>query len=71
MDLSYASDFVPQKYANHLKDIGSKDIMYTIDYSTPDTIGEKFTELDAYYLGLTQSSADREKYGLAKSGFDR
>lgn len=64
VDLYEASDTVPQRYVNHLKSAKSKDIMYTIDYSTPDSISEKFSELDAYYVGLTRKSTDRQKYGL-------
>ena len=32
-------------------------------------IGESFSELDAYYLGLSSYSADRQKYGLSRSSF--
>lgn len=71
VDLYEGSDFSTAAYLQHLKAINSKDIMYQIDYSTPDSIGEQFTELDAYYLGLRSYSADREKYGLKRSSFDR
>lgn len=64
VDLYTASENIPQRYVNHLKSSKSKDIMFAIDYNTPESIGEKFTELDAYYLGLTRNSADQKKYGL-------
>lgn len=70
VDLYRASDLVPQRYVDHLRSIDSKDIMYSIDYYTPDTIGESFSDLDAYYLGLLSRCEDQEAYGLAKSGFN-
>ena len=69
VDLYRSSDKVPQKYVNHLKSSRSKDIMYFIDYSTPDTIKEKFTDLDAYYMGLISQCKDQKNYGLIKSSF--
>lgn len=71
VDLYEGSDYTTAAYLQHLRAINSKDIMYQIDYSTPDSIGEQFSELDAYYLGLRSYSADREKYGLKRSSFDR
>ncbi len=70
-DLYRASDQIPQAYVDHLRSIGSRDIMYTIDYSSPDSIGEVFSELDAYYLGLVRWCDDVAKYGLAYSSFDQ
>lgn len=67
VDLYRASNEVPQSYVDHLKKIKSNDIMYTIDYKTPDTIGEEFTDLDAYYLGLTPSADDQKTYHMSVS----
>lgn len=70
VDLYEGSDFTTPAYLKHLKAIGSRDIMYAIDYSDPDHIGETFSDLDAYYMGLLPYSADREKYGLKPGSFD-
>ncbi|MBQ3762368.1 MAG: hypothetical protein II875_10235 [Clostridia bacterium] len=66
-DLYQSSDRISQAYVDHLKNVRSKDIMYYIDYYTPADIGEAFSELDAYYLGLTNSSYDQRRYNLGKS----
>lgn len=66
VDLYRSSDQIPQSYVDHLKSIGSTDIMYMI-YDRPDKITETFTELDAYYVGLTPNSHDAQVYGLGKS----
>ncbi len=65
------SKYVTAAYVDHLRSIGSRDIMYTIDYYTPDAIGETFSELDAYYMGLIRWCDDVAKYGLAYSSFDQ
>ena len=67
VDLYAASDYVTQAYVDKLRRDKSRDIMFAIDYSTPDSIGERFSALDAYYLGLTDSNADQIKYGLHES----
>ncbi len=71
VDLYEGSDFTTRAYLDHLKAIGSKDIMYQIDYRDPDHIGETFSDLDAYYLGLRSYSADQQNYSLKRSSFDR
>lgn len=71
IDLYAASEYCTQKYVNHLRSIRSDDIMYAIDYSDPDHIGESFSELDAYYLGLVDSCGDQQKYGLHRSSFSK
>lgn len=71
VDFYEGSEFTTPAYLKHLNDINSKDIMYQIDYSDPDHIGETFSDLDAYYMGLRTFCADREKYGLKRSSFDR
>ena len=71
VDLYEGSEFTTAAYLKHLKASRSKDIMYSIDYRTPDHIGETFSELDAYYMGLCSYSADREKFGLRHSSFDQ
>ena len=61
-DLYYAGEAIPQEYVDHLKATDSKDILYMVYDS--DEIDLSFTELDAYYVGLTDSCADVEKWGL-------
>lgn len=69
IDLYASSSHVPKAYVDHLSAVKSKDIMYTIDYHTPDTIGEVFSDLDAYYMGLLPASLDQERWGLVRTGF--
>ena len=64
-DLYYASETVSQEYVDHCADIKSKDIMFTV--SSGKDIYHEFSELDAYYVGLTDSSADAETWNLGKS----
>ena len=71
VDLYEGSDFTTDAYLRHLRAINSNDIMYSIDYRDPDHIGESFSDLDAYYMGLRSYSADREQYNLRRSSFDR
>lgn len=64
-DLYYASAEIPQKYVDHLQKTRSKDIMYTV--SLGGSITQKFSELDAYYVGLVDSCDEVETWGLAQS----
>ncbi len=64
-DLYYANEFIPQQYVDHLGKIYSNDIMYTV-YDSKD-IGNEFTDLDAYYVGLIDECAEVDKWNLAKS----
>ena len=66
VDLYYSNDQITDEYVNYLSDIGSEDIMYMV-YDEPDEVNEQFTELDAYYVGLTSYSSDAERFGLGKS----
>lgn len=65
---------ITQEYVEHLQNIQSDDIMFTVyerdGYSTRYTeIIHSFSELDAYYLGLTDHSSDAEEFGLGQSIF--
>lgn len=71
VDLYAASDYVTQAHVDHLRAIRSNDIMFSIDYRDPDHIGESFSDLDAYYLGLVMYNADQQAYGLRRSSFSR
>lgn len=62
-------DYITQEYVNHLRKTKSQDIMYMIYDS--EEISEKFTELDAYYVGLIDSCDEVEEWGLGKSFYQR
>ena len=64
-DLYYSGKGIPEAYIEHLKKTDSQDIMYTVNMG--DKITGKFTELDAYYVGLTDHSKDAERWGLPVS----
>ena len=64
-DLYYANAYISQEYVDHCQKTGSNDIMYTVNDGK--WIINDFTELDAYYVGLTDHCDEVEKWGLAKS----
>lgn len=64
-DLYYANEFIPQQYVDYLDKTDSNDIMYTV-YDSKD-IGNEFTDLDAYYVGLIDECAEVDRWNLAKS----
>ena len=66
-DMYYANSTITQDYVDHLGDIGSGDIMYTV--YTGDTVTNQFTELDAYYVGLTNTATDQRVWNLGVSEF--
>ena len=66
-DLYYASSEIPQAYVDHLAKTRSKDIMYTVGLG--GSITQKFTELDAYYVGLVDSCEEAETWGLGQSTY--
>ena len=66
LHLYYENVHISQEYIDYLASIGSTDIMYMI-YDDPFHINEQFTELDAYYVGLTEYSYDVEYFGLGPS----
>ena len=61
-DMYYENEIIPQSYVDHLQSIGSSEIMYTVYLGHPIT--NAFTELDAYYVGLTNYSSERAAWGL-------
>ena len=71
VDFYQGSSYTTDAYVKHLTKIRSKDIMFSIDYSDPDHIGESFTDADAYYLGLLSSCPDKKTYGLPDNAFGR
>ena len=64
-DLYYANEFITQEYVDHLNSTYSNDIMYTV-YDSKD-IGNDFTDLDAYYVGITDHCDEVDKWNLAQS----
>ncbi len=66
VDLYYSNDQITDEYVDYLASIDSEDIMYML-YDEPDEINEQFSELDAYYVGLTPYSSDAEQFGLGQS----
>ena len=65
-DLYYKNDYITQKYVDHMNKINAKDLMYRL---SEENKWFDFTELDAYYLGLTDKCADVKKFRLRKSNF--
>ena len=64
-DLYYASDAISKEYVDHCNKTNSQDIMYTVSFGKEITM--EFSELCAYYVGLTDSCDDVEKWNLAQS----
>ena len=64
-DLYYANEFIPSEYVEHLESIYTNDIMYTVCDSKE--IFNDFSDLDAYYVGITDHCDEVEKWGLAIS----
>ena len=64
-DLYYASQSIPQAYVDHLRQTGSRDIMYTVNSESEITV--EFSDLDAYYVGLTSRPSEAETWGLGAS----
>ena len=54
---------------DYCKETGSQDIMYTIN-GDMDRITGQLTELDAYYLGLTASPAEADRWQLGLSEYE-
>ncbi|MCR4672114.1 MAG: hypothetical protein K5637_02610 [Lachnospiraceae bacterium] len=64
-DLYYANYYITQEYVDHLAGSGSNDIMYTV--TSGHEITNEFTELDAYYTGIADSSDDAVCWGLGET----
>lgn len=67
-DMYYANDCIPQEYVDHLKDIGSNEIMYTVSLS--NGITNDFTDLDAYYVGIGPRPEEADQWSLGISEHD-
>lgn len=64
-DLYHSNEFIPEEYVEYCDKIQKNDIMYN-GLPTRD-IPECVTELDAYYIGLTDSSSEKELWNLGQS----
>lgn len=64
-DLYYANGGVSEEYVKYLENTESKDIMYTV--TSEKTITNVFSELDAYYVGLVNSSSEQKTWNLPLS----
>ena len=68
-DMYYANERITQAYVDYLGNINSDEIMFGhADWDYYD-IQPHFTELDAYYLGLTSYSEDLYEWGLGSDIF--
>ena len=64
-DLYIPSTSIKEEYVSYLRSSDSNDIMFTV--VNGKNITNDFTELDAYYVGLTKESKEQKKWGLALS----
>ena len=62
---------IPQKYVNYLMNHKPNDLMNHCYYSASDIVTVKFSDVDAYYVGLTDTCADMKKWGLGENIFRR
>ncbi|MBQ8410968.1 MAG: hypothetical protein IJX15_04450, partial [Ruminiclostridium sp.] len=60
----YENDAITAEYVAYCNETGSRDIMFTVD--SGDMITNILSEIDAYYIGLTDNSDEVEKWGLAE-----
>lgn len=67
-DLYYASEGIPQEYVDHCVEVKSRDVMYTVNLGEEITV--EFTELCAYYIGLTDYCSVVSDWGLTLSTYD-
>ncbi len=66
-DLYYENQVITEDYVMHCAENGSRDIMYYV--TSGDKIYSEFTELDAYYVGLTDYSQEVEDWNLGPSDY--
>jgi len=68
-DFYYANDYINQRYVDYLEKTDSKDIMFFINKGT--SIGSKFTDLDAYYVGIAPRPQEANEWNLNQNEFER
>lgn len=64
-DLYYSSAAISQNYVDHCAEIGSNDIMYTVNSENVITV--ELTPLDAYYVGIGPCPAEVGQWDLYPS----
>ena len=62
---------ITQKYVTYLMNHKPNDLMNHCYFSAYDVITTEFSEVDAYYVGLTNECAAVRKWGLGKPVFER
>ncbi len=68
-DLYYENQVITEEYVMHCAESGTYDIMYYV--TSGSKIYSEFTELDAYYIGLTDYSQEVEEWDLGPSDFQQ
>ena len=68
-DLYVKNYYIPQEYVDYMTKIDSKDIMYFINKGTD--IESRFTELDAYYVGIGSKPKEVTEWNLGISEYER
>lgn len=66
-DLYYANQYISQEYVDYTRKNNYSDIMNST--YAGKSITNSFSELDAYYIGLTDSCYDVDKWNLEKSDY--
>ncbi|MBQ6232046.1 MAG: SH3 domain-containing protein [Clostridia bacterium] len=62
---------IPQKYVNYLLNHKPNDLMNHCYFSAFDIVTVEFSEVDAYYVGLTDTCAAVKKWGLGPTIFQK
>ena len=62
---------IPQNYVNYLLKHKPNDLMSHCYFSAPDIVTVEFSEVDAYYVGLTDTCAAVKKWSLGPTVFQR
>ncbi len=68
-DLYVSNEYIPQTYVEYLEKNGTKDIMFFINKGT--SIESKFTDLDAYYVGIGSRPRVADEWNLKVSEFEK
>jgi len=67
-DFYFENEIIPSSYVEYLKNNNSKDLMFYINNDV--RITSKFTDLDAYYVGITSRPSEANKWNLGKSEYE-
>lgn len=66
-DLYYENQVITKEYVDHCAEEGTYDIMYYV--TSGEKIYSEFTELDAYYIGITDYSKEVKEWELGPSDY--